>query len=514
MSTEALYHCVCGEEFPIEGPEIVTCSGCGRACRPGKDGGRSSETVSLPLGSSTRTVFDEDREAGSADTVHAWNPPERSPSLTGRDLDHFEILEEIGHGGMGTVYRALDRSLERFVAVKVISSEDICRDRDHLDAFVHEARAQARINHPGIVTIYYIGHLDEKPYFAMELLTGTNLEQRVRRDPLPFAEVIDIGLQVVSALREANARGVVHRDIKPANVLLADSGRVKVTDFGLSKTEKGGVRITGTHTVTGTPYYLAPEQARGESTNFRTDIYSLGATLYHLAYGRPPFDGENFMAVISKHLGDALTFPTSPPEDIPPGFRSVVDRMMAKLPKDRFQSYEELEDAIEGLKPEHQISAAPLRRMVASGIDYFVFLVLYVLAHAAVPLADRWVRLPETLAVWLFWGFLAAAAAYQVIAGTSLGKVFGHLRIAHIAGRPVPGLILAVRFVFQFLPVIWLATRTLQNNLGIQFQQPYQDIFIYFAVLFPAVDFVWSLTNRRHRSLHDYLLRTRVLEAR
>lgn len=150
---------------------------------------------------------------------------------------------------MGTVYRAVDTSLEREVAVKVLNEEG---ESWALEAFVHEARAQARVNHPGIATIHSIGRHGEIPYFAMEYVPGESLETRVNRGPLPPGEVIRIGLQAVKALREANRQGITHRDIKPGNFLRTPAGQIKLTDFGLSKSDRGGLHLTGTHMIVGT----------------------------------------------------------------------------------------------------------------------------------------------------------------------------------------------------------------------------------------------------------------------
>ncbi|MEM7232319.1 MAG: serine/threonine-protein kinase, partial [Planctomycetota bacterium] len=268
--------------------------------------------------------------------------------LIGSRLEHHEIIGLLGQGGMGCVYRARDVSLERDVALKVFSDKEILQSAELVDAFIHEARSQARINHPGIATIHYVGNVRGMPYFAMELVPGADLASQLEDEsPPPFATVVDIGLQVTRALREAERNGVIHRDVKPGNIIVSKTGTAKLTDFGLSKTESGGVQITGSQKITGTPAYVSPEQARGERTDHRSDMYSLGATLFHVAYGRPPFAGETPLAVISKHLADPVEFPTSGGSGVPAQFQSLVARLMSKRPEERYSSYDELEAALE-----------------------------------------------------------------------------------------------------------------------------------------------------------------------
>lgn len=228
----------------------------------------------------------------SADAPVATGPvqPSADDPLIGTRLHHFEVGELIGRGGMGAVYRARDLSLDRPVALKVIAGElaqhPLVRER-----FVREARAQARLNHHAVVPIYYIGQQQDLYFFAMELVEGAALDQRLEgNEPLDDEEAIDLLEQVASALRLAQQRGIVHRDIKPSNLLVDTEGRVKVADFGLAKAvdKPDDASLTQKGEVLGTPLYMAPEQGQGEATDHRADIYALGATFYHLCTGRPP----------------------------------------------------------------------------------------------------------------------------------------------------------------------------------------------------------------------------------
>jgi len=501
--TSALFRCVCGTDVPIREDSrapAVSCLKCGRSHRLATHDGLSAAETVVVARSAGEKGLDGNGAAGTR------------PSLAGRVIDHFELIEELGRGGMGTVYRALDRSLERYVAIKILDSEEARDQHDLIEAFTHEARTQARMNHPGITTIYYIGRFEEMTYFAMEIVSGSNLESRARGGPLPFREVVDAGIQVVQALKEAKERGVIHRDIKPGNLILSSSGRIKVTDFGLSKTEKGGLQITGSRHITGTPYYIAPEQAKGEATDFRTDIYSLGATLYHLAYGRPPFEGDNFMTVISKHLTEPLRFPASPPEDVPPGFPYVLERMLAKKPEERFQSYEELEKALRELRPETLVLAALSRRAVASFLDHGAMFILglalsSLLIVPALSIGQAEHATPMALSVAAL-GYVT----YQALTGTTLGKLFGKLRIARVDGRPVRRWQLAVRGCFQYLnPVSW-SLPLLTDGTAYSWPTWLLSTYLLGALGFSIVDAVWVFTNRNRRTLHDLILKTWVLD--
>lgn len=496
----SLFRCVCGSDIPLRDGQEITCPACGRRHKPQAMRQALLETVVL--------------EKGEAVARAAAAAAER-PSLTGQSLDHFKVLEKLGQGGVGTVYRALDTSLERYVALKVLNEEG---DPQALEAFVHEARAQARLNHPGIATIYYIGRRGDIPYFAMEYVPGEGLDARVERGPLPAGEVIRTGLQAVRALREANSHGITHRDIKPGNFIRSRTGQIKLTDFGLAKTERGGLHLTGERSITGTPYYIAPEQARGESTDLRADIYSLGAMLYHLAYGKPPFEAENFVSVISRHLGSPLEFPAEPPPDIPAGFAEVVSRMMAKDPAGRFQDYDALEAALRQLLPEWQVMATLYRRGLTMAIEWalkvaVVALVLGAYALLAVVLSQS-DKSPPIVLETAVAAVLLGSFVIQLLNGRSPGKQFSRLRIASIHGGASTLRMLALRWLLQW--VIWVAllVSLVLADVALPWAPVASKGVLIIAAGFFLVDHLWALTNRRRRTLHDVLSGTWVLEDR
>jgi serine/threonine protein kinase len=280
--------------------------------------------------------------AGAAATTRTLTDPGRAaprdPScdeLAGEYFAHFRIERRIGRGGMGEVYLATDVALDRSVAVKVLGRE-ISDDVTSRDRFVREARAQARINHPNICHIYFIGEQHGRLFFAMELVEGENLQQRIDRlGPRPHVEALGLVRMATAGLAEAQHHGFTHRDVKPSNLLLDKYGVLKVADFGLVDAP----RAEGDHddaAIVGTPRYMAPEQARGEPADFRSDMYALGVTLHQLVAGEPPFTGRTEAELAAQHLAEPRPHLGSAPLD------ALCDRLMAKLQADRFASYDEL----------------------------------------------------------------------------------------------------------------------------------------------------------------------------
>ncbi len=472
------------------------------------------DTVVLAPGSGGPRPAASPREAASS-VLSLSGQSLSGQSLSGQCLDHFQILEELGRGGIGTVYRALDTSLERYVAVKVLNGEV---EDGALEAFVHEARAQARLNHPGIATIHYVGRHGTIPYFAMEYVPGKDLDHQIRGGPLPPSEVIRIGIQAVLALREASAQGITHRDIKPGNFIQTPSGALKLTDFGLSKTERGGLTLTGKRTITGTPYYIAPEQARGEKTDKRTDIYSLGAMLYHLAFGKPPFEGDNFVAVIAKHASEAVRFPDPLPPDVPAGFTGLIEKMMAKDPANRFGDYDSLERQMRQLLPESQVVATIARRMVTLALELAASALLAGLGDVVLTISREIVGDESDTIEYAQarlvsgWIFLATLLFLQLWRGRTPGKEFSHLRIAGIDGRDPGGSRLALRFVFQWLPLVFLGLSPLWSF--VLAGRKASNLSLLAVTLLFLLDHFWAYTNRRRRTLHDFITGTLVLEER
>jgi hypothetical protein len=257
----------------------------------------------------------------------------------------YELGEVVGQGGMAVVHRALDRTLGREVALKVLRDQ-YSADPEFVERFEREARAAARLAHPNIVDIYDVGSDDGTHYIVMELVEGENLKSLVRRGGrLPPALVIRFGREIASALDYAHRRGLVHRDVKPQNVLVDADGHTKLTDFGIAQAAEH-VSLTQTGIVLGTAQYMAPEQAQGKPIGPATDLYSLGVVLYELATGRLPFEGDSPLTVALRHVQEQPIPPRRLNPSLPPELETVILRAMAKDPGRRYASGAELAQAL------------------------------------------------------------------------------------------------------------------------------------------------------------------------
>jgi len=262
--------------------------------------------------------------------------------LSGRQLGNYQVIERVGKGGMATVYRAHELSLNRMVALKVLSPH-LSDDPGFIKRFEREAQAAAGLNHPNIVQIYSIGEEDGVHFIAMEFVKGRTLADIVREEGhVAVDRALEIIRQAAEALGEAHRAGLVHRDIKPGNIIVHENGRVKVTDFGIAFIPEADTKLTRDGAVIGTPEYISPEQCRSEPVDGRSDIYSLGVTLYEMLAGRTPYTADTPVSMLMKIVqGEFLPLGEVSP-GVPEGIRSIVGRMMASDPADRYQTADEL----------------------------------------------------------------------------------------------------------------------------------------------------------------------------
>ncbi|MCK4549463.1 MAG: protein kinase [Candidatus Krumholzibacteria bacterium] len=260
--------------------------------------------------------------------------------MIGKTISHYRIIEELGRGGMGVVYRAEDTKLRRTVALKFLSP-GVLGTQEEAARFIHEAQAAASLNHPGICTVYEIDDAEGRSFIAMEYLEGRDLKSMIESGPLKLDNALEIAMQVAEGLKAAHGRGIIHRDIKPANVMITENGRAKIMDFGLAKS-LDRTRLTKEGTTLGTAAYMSAEQARGEAADHRTDIWSLGVMLYEMVTGRVPFRGEYEQAAIYSILNEETEPITALRTGVPVELERIVDKCLAKDPAERYQTAADL----------------------------------------------------------------------------------------------------------------------------------------------------------------------------
>jgi serine/threonine-protein kinase len=330
-------------------------------------------------------------------------------SLSGR----YRLDAQIGAGGMSTVYRAFDTTLERTVAVKLMHRE-IASDSAQLERFRREARAVAQFSHPHIVGVIDAGEDDQRPYIVFEYVEGETLKERIRRcGRLPVDESIAYAIEIARALSAAHARGIVHRDIKPQNVLIDEEGSAKVTDFGIARSldEEG---LTADGRVLGTTDYVSPEQALGHAVNGQSDIYSLGIVLFEMLTGEVPFHGENQVAVAMKHVREDLPDVHAVRSEVSASVAAVLDRMTCKSLDRRYATADALLDDLE-----EALAFEAARAGRATGEATAVLRTLPGSTRRRVPLRMRWQVPVAVLAI----GLVAAAVVLVLVLGEAAHKV-------------------------------------------------------------------------------------------
>ncbi len=404
----------------------------------------------LPAGRADAQALAQTIASGPASIL----PPANEESLSGASLDHFVIEERLGIGGMGEVYGAHDTSLDRTVAIKVLRG-DFTKSAGMTERFLREARSQARLNHPNIVHIHYIGRRptpagEDSLFFAMERVDGGDLDGLLRDGhTLPPEEARQSMLQVAHGLRAAHRAGVIHRDVKPSNLMLSADGILKIADFGLAKPLDGDNQITQEGAMVGSPYYIAPEQAVGEEVDHRADMYSMGASFYHLLTGKPPFDGPRPMAVVAKHLTEALSPLSRVAPHVPPPLARVVERLLAKKPDDRYPDYDGLIADLEDAAPERRAYAPFSTRAVSALADFMV-------AGLLIGLLD-WVGLV------VYAGVVTVGHAWR---GQSPGKFLFGIEVRRDDGSPLGfWRALARTVVSLWMPILAGATIALTSGI-------------------------------------------------
>jgi len=430
-------------------------------------------------------------------------------SLEGTHLKHFEVVRLLGRGGMGAVYYGNDTSLERPVAIKILAPE-LAHDPEVVERFEREARAQARLRHPNVAQIYFIGEDRGVHFFVMEHLEGPGLDSLLARpEPLPWATALEYTIAAARGLRAASAQGFVHRDVKPSNLMLDREAGIKILDFGLVKSMHGDSQLTRDGAIIGSPLYMSPEQGRGGTVDLRSDIYSLGCALYHMLCGRPPFTGPSPVGVITMHVTDKAAPVRVLNPDVPEVLARIAERMMAKEPTDRFANYDELLAALEGARADRRELSGIRTRGIALAVDAVL---LSVVAY----FAGLWV--------------LAAAFAYFVLFHRLLGQTPGKwllgIRVENAAEGRISWKAALIRFlVFAWGPLAWtvlaVVVYSMHRDQHVSFrlasltlsQLALPAIYIAVATVILVAylaGFLLVAFHPRRLALHDILARTEV----
>jgi eukaryotic-like serine/threonine-protein kinase len=468
--------------------------------------------------------FETEPSAGPEGTVRLPAPEARLRGLPlpGDHFGHYQIVRLLGQGGMGAAFEAEDLESGRRVALKVLSqSLDSPEARAR---FLREGRLAASINHPNSVYVFGTEEIGGTPVISMELVPGGTLQDRVRvHGPLPISEAVDSILEIIAGLEAAQRIGILHRDVKPSNCFLAEDGTVKIGDFGLSisTTVRGEPALTGTGGFLGTPAYCSPEQLRGEELNARSDMYSVGVTLYFLLTGRTPFDAPNTVQLLANVLEKRAPSPREFRKAIPEGLAGAVLRCLEKQSGDRFKSYDELRLALARYSSTAPTPATLGLRFLAGALDMMLLGLLggaATLAWFGDPMEMLNLQGPRSAEAlgWMLGGFFVMVLYYAISEGrwgATVGKAVCRLRVTSLDHSP-PGVprALARALLFVLLPVLpfWIASRGdpfayLHYSGAVQYLMQF-SFYLVLALLFSTV-------RRRNgfAAVHDLITKTRVI---
>ena len=413
------------------------------------------------------------------------------------------------------MYQALDTSLQRYVAVKLLRGQHMSPpDERDVETLMREAVSQARVEHPNIVTIYYVGKQDGDPFFAMELVNGVSIGEKIQEGNLSFSDISNVAHQIAEALKFSYGLDIIHGDIKPPNILIQQNGVAKLSDFGMARRVSGSKK----ERIGGTPNYLAPELLDGGKPSIQSDMYAFGVTLYEMTFGRLPIHltGSTIDQWRSDHSNAAISFPTPWPDRFPDEWQDTLQKLLARDPEDRFESYDELLEDLEKTKSREIVLAKPVPRMIAALFDWM--LVFMLMMPCQVLLAT-----PE------FYGFfdshplmmfvVQAVDLLPIVTYTailyfwrqSIGRQIMQLRVINKYGFNASKRKLLFRsFLRMILPwstsLLFFITRT---SLG--WMQDLASGISLLVTIFVVVSGCFLIFNRQHRSLHDIVFDTRVI---
>jgi len=558
ITAKVLYRCTCGTDLQLAIDVGGQCHQCQRTITPKiiqhemaisticdgsfelyspnsagwEDGEQSSTAVeTLPSHSAASNPLQRiPLPAEPASQSNNGSSPHGN-SLIGQSFGHFELVSHLGQGGMGQVYRALDKSLQRYVAVKILRSseyqrtseessppspangfpEDLPRkktfNRD-VDKLLQEAVTQARLSHPNIVTIYYVGKQDGNPFLAMELVTGKPLSTRIAEEELTFDQIVSIAMQISRALQFSFELDLIHGDIKPSNILIGPNGAAKLSDFGMARNvgqEGGGI-------VGGTPNYIAPELLLGTKPTVQSDIYALGVTLFEMSFQKVPLklNGQTVSEWVSTHEAHQPQFPSPWPNRFPEMWKEILLKMLAKNPEDRYSCYQEFIDDLQKVTPRSPVLARPTPRIVAAGIDWISFLMLAVILRIGITyyqwgsVLSNALRIADLLAILVY---ISLVYFWR----QSFGRSLMHIQVVNRHGlRPRPWqMVLRCIMRMQFP---WCAVGLLLfADAPFRWMELIISSLLILSAAILLLDLAFMFFNKRRRALHDIIFDTQVV---
>ena len=474
--------------------------------------------------------------------------------LEGKMFGHFKLISPVGKGGMGQVYRALDTSLQRYVAVKLLRSgieggarqavieketvgvvdrNDVADSNQNslnleatrapatskssdqeIEKLLQEAVSQARVTHPNIVTIYYVGKQNGDPFLAMELVNGRPLSQSINERELGFDEIVSVALDITHALEFSYQLDIIHGDIKPSNVLITKNGTAKLADFGMARRASNNEQKT----IGGTPNYIAPEILRGAKPSLQSDIYALGVTLFEMSFGNLPrtLTGRSIQRWIEIHDTAEIDFPAAWPSRFPEQWKTILSRMLAKDPADRYQSYESLLTDLKQIEPGSKVPARLLPRIFAAGIDWATVLSLAVVVQVALA-SPQWAAIGASHPILLT--LLNIADFLPIIAYTvliyfwrqSIGRNLMHLRVVNQYGMRPSGKLMAIRSAIRMQFPLVVICRILFADVVEGWSEVALAGLVVVSMILLLLDIAFMLVYSKARSLHDLSVNTRVV---
>ena len=519
--TRVLFQCSCGEQFELEEGKSGACSKCGYVVSRkvlDHDLAMTMTLGNLPTGPSGGGSLYLD------DTQLEVDPEEAAKldaAMIGKELGHFKIVDPLGKGGMGHVFRALDTSLRRYVAVKILRSEvpgeeasNTAKSDGEIDLLLQEAVSQARVTHPNIVTIYYVGKHKEAPFLAMELVNGKTVAELMDEGSLPYADLHSIALQMTSALRFSYELDIIHGDIKPSNILVQQNGVAKLSDFGMARrVSKSEGRSAG-----GTPNYLAPELMKGVAPSVQSDMYALGATLFEMTFGRLPVSvaGRTVEHWLDCHEQSPIVFPNPWPEHLAEEWRDVLLKLLAKEPEDRFASWAEVEETLQQIEPAAPVPAKRAPRLVAAAIDFTLVSLLIAPFQIlrGIPAIDSLLAQSTLTAILLILVEFGAIVAYTILVlfwKQSPGRKLMQVRVVNDHGLTVTGQKMGTRSLMRMVLMWFIILANVSTQDPGSWGNFAANFVVTSALVFTLINIGTMIVNRRGRSLHDIISGTWVV---